>query len=238
MGVAYGISPEWIDNNTKKWYGIVSGGVVTDGLVLALDAGVSRSYPGSGTTWTDLSGNGNTGTLVNGVGYNGDNGGSLTFDGVNDYSPIGTSGFTFGSSAGTLSGWARTNTISGSWSWIVSYGTASSRQSRFIGINGAIYYFGGYANDITASGVPLNTWFNMVGVYDGTNASMYINGTLVSGPTARSWNTVANNAQIGRQTNGGEYWNGNIAQVSIYNKALTASEIQQNYNATKSRFGL
>jgi hypothetical protein len=59
--------------------------IVTDGLVLCLDAGNPKSYPGSGTTWTDLSGNGNNGTLVNGVGYSGDNLGSLSFDGVNDY---------------------------------------------------------------------------------------------------------------------------------------------------------
>ena len=59
--------------------------IVTDGLVLCLDAANPKSYPGSGTTWTDLSGNGNNGTLVNGVGYNSDNGGSLSFDGVNDY---------------------------------------------------------------------------------------------------------------------------------------------------------
>jgi hypothetical protein len=67
---------------------------------------------------------------------------------------------------------------------------------------------------------------------------MYINGVLVSGPTPKSWNTVANNAQIGRQTSGIEYWNGNIGQVSIYNRALSAAEILQNYNATKGRFRL
>ena len=59
--------------------------IVEDGLVLALDAGNTKSYPGSGTTWTDLSGNGNNGSLVNGVGYNSGNLGSLSFDGVNDY---------------------------------------------------------------------------------------------------------------------------------------------------------
>ena len=62
-----------------------AGGIVTDGLVLNLDAGNPQSYPGSGTTWTDLSGNGNNGTLLNGVGYDSDNGGSLVFDGSNDY---------------------------------------------------------------------------------------------------------------------------------------------------------
>jgi hypothetical protein len=212
--------------------------IITNGLVLSLDAANNKSYPGSGTTWTDLSGNNNTGTLTNGPTFNAGNQGSIVFDGTNDYVPIGTSGFPFGSSAGTLSVWAKTNTISSGYIWIVSYGTALGSQSRFLGINSSTYLFGGYGDDINASGVPLNTWFNMVGVYDGTNAFLYINGNLVSGPTAKSWNTIANNAQLGRQTNGGEYWNGNISQVQVYNRVLSATEVLQNYNATKSRFGL
>ena len=220
--------------------------IVTNGLVLNLDAGQQNSYRGyflstSGTTWADLSGNANNGTLTNmevpaGGDYSTDNGGSLSFDGVNEYAPIGTSQFPFGASPGTLSCWVKTNTISGGFSWIVSYGSANAGQSRFLGINGSTYYFGGYSSDITVSGVPLNSWFNMVGVYNGTSASMYINGVLVSGPTALSWNTVASSAQIGRQTNGGEYWNGNISQVSIYNRALSDTEIRQNYDALKGRF--
>jgi hypothetical protein len=157
---------------------------------------------------------------------------------VNDYSTFGTNGFSFGSSAGTLSGWANTNTISGNYSWIISYGNATGGQSRFLGINGSTYYFGGYGDDITASGVPLNTWFNIVGVYTGTNALMYINGVLVAGPTAKTWNTTANTSQIGRQTNGAEFWNGTIANVTVYNRALTAAEIQQNFNALRGRFGI
>lgn len=214
--------------------------IVRSGLVLDLDAGMNSSFNNTGgTTWTDLSGSGNNGTLTNGPTYSSANGGSLVFDGVDDYGPIGTSGFSFGSSAGTLSGWAKATTANaGIGYWIISYGSAGVSQSRFIGIYNQTYYFGGYINDITASGVQLNTWFNMVGVYDGTNASMYINGVLVSGPTAKTWNTVSSNAQIGRQTNGSEYWNGNISQASIYNRALTAAEISQNYNALKHRFGL
>jgi len=210
--------------------------IVRNGLVLHLDAASPWSYPRTGLNWFDRSGNGNNGTLEGGVGYSGTNFGSLTFDGTDDYVPMGSTGFPFGSSAGTLSAWARTNTISGSFDFIVSYGSASTNVARFLGINNSTYLFGGYANDITASGVPLNTWFNMAGVYDGTNASMYINGVLVSGPTVKGWNTVASSAQIGRQTNGGEYWNGNISQVSIYNRALTAAEVRQNYNALKSRY--
>jgi hypothetical protein len=212
--------------------------IVTNGLVFLLDAGYIPSYSRSGTTWSDLSGNGNNGTLTNGPTFSSDNGGSIVFDGVNDYAPIGTSQFPFGASSGTLSSWARTSTVSGSWRWIVSYGSPHIPQARFIGINNSTYYFGGYGDDITASGVILNTWFNMVGVYNGTNASIYINGVLVSGPTAKSWNTVAGNAQIGRQISNIEHWNGRISNVFIYNRALTATEVLQNYNAQKGRFGL
>ena len=211
---------------------------VRDGLVLYLDAANARSYPRTGNTWFDRSGNGNDGTFAGDVRYSESNFGSLTFDGTDDYVPIGSTGFPTLSSAGTLSAWARTNTITGSFSFIVSYGGTSTNVARFLGINSSTFLFGGYANDISASGVPLNTWFNMAGVYTGTNALMYVNGVLVSGPTAKSWSTNSGNASVGRQTNGGEYWNGNIAQVSIYNRALSATEIAQNYNALKGRYGL
>jgi len=221
-------------------YTFAAAGIVTSGLVLNLDAGDAASYPGSGTTWTDLSGNGNNGTLTNmdGTNFDSANGGSLEFNGSNEFVPIGSTGFPTSNSAGTLSAWARTNTITGGFVFIVSYGGAGTSLARFLGIANSTFLFGGYANDITASGVPLNTWFNMAGVYTGTNALMYVNGVLVSGPTAKSWNTSSGNANIGRQTNGNEYWNGNISQVSIYNRALTAAEVTQNYNALKSRYGL
>jgi hypothetical protein len=212
--------------------------IIKDGLVLCLDAGNRNSYNSGSNNWLDLSINNNTGSLTNGPTFATTNNGIILFDGTNDYAPIGTASFPFGSSAGTISGWATTNSIAAGTAWIVSYGTAANNQSRFIGRLGSTYYFGGYNNDITAAGLQTGVWFNMVGVYNGTNASMYLNGVLVSGPTAKSWNTVVNNAQIGRQTGGSEYWSGNIAQVLIYNRALSATEVLQNYNANKGRFGL
>jgi len=219
------------------WYGSnVNRGLINEpGLVLRLDAADSRSYPGSGTTWYDLSPNGNNATLLNSVSFDGD---SFDFDGSNDYATIGTSGFPFGSSPGTLSVWARTYSTTATWKTIVSYGNPANGQTRFLGINGTTYYFGAGNSDITASGVVQNAWFNMVGVYDGTNASMYINGTLVSGPTARSWNTVANNAQLGRQTDGARYWDGNIAIVSIYDRVVSSSQIQERFNLLRGRYGI
>lgn len=219
-------------------YTFAADGIVTDGLVLHLDAGQSASYPGSGTTWTDLSPSGNNATLTNGPTYSSADGGSIVFDGSNDYAPIGQSGFPTGSSAGTLSTWVKSDVTSG-FRFIVSYGSPNVNSARFLGMNGTTYLFGGYGNDITFSGLVSGVWFNMVGIYNGTNASMYINGTLVAGPTSKSWNTSANQtAQVGRQTNGNEYWDGNISQVTIYNRAITAAEVTQNFNALRGRYGL
>jgi len=211
--------------------------IVTDGLVLALDASDRNSFVSGSTIWNDLSGNGNNGTLVNGPTFDSGSGGSIVFNGSTQYGPIGTTGFPFGTSPGTLSAWANTNTTSG-FRWIFSYGNANTSQSRFLGIGNSVYYFGGYGNDITYASLVSNVWFNMVGVYDGTNASMYINGVLVVGPTAKSWNTIPGNAQIGRQVNNNEYWSGIIGQISIYNRVLSSQEVLQNYNASKSRFNL
>ena len=212
--------------------------VITNGLVLWLDASNLNSYTGSGTTWRDMSGSANNGTLTNGPGFTANNGGAIVFDGSNDYAPIGSSGFPFGSSSGSLSAWARVNTVNTGTKWIISYGNPAQSQSRYIGTFNATYYFGAFGNDITASGVVVNTWFNMVGVYDGTNASMYINGSLVSGPTAKTWNTVASNAQVGRQTNGFEYFSGTIGVVSVYNRVLSANEVLRNFTALRGRYGI
>jgi hypothetical protein len=212
--------------------------IVTSGLVLYLDAGNPASYPGSGTTWTDLSGQGNDAILTNGPIFDSGNGGSIIFDGSNEHAPMTTNGFPFGSSAGTISCWANVASVSAGFLWIVAYGNAAIGQSRFLGTNGNTYYYGGYGDDITASGVTINTWFNMVGVYNGSTASIYVNGALVSGPTAKSWNTIANVSAVARQTNGAEYWNGKIAQVLVYNQALSDAEVLQNFNVDKTRFGL
>jgi hypothetical protein len=212
---------------------------VTSGLVLYLDAANSKSYPGSGTTWTDLSGNGNNGTLVNGVGYSGSNLGSLSFDGVDDvvntsYSPQ-LNDFTiiawFRSTGGTLNYnrivdkdyvagmWlGRQNNIANSWGGGVL--ETSSPFGRYITLTD-------------------NQWHMIVSRRQGTTHTIYGDGITnsVSG-------TVSSTALSTARFSFGNWYNanntqrltGNIAQVSIYNRALTAQEIQQNFNATKSRF--
>jgi len=231
----------------------------TNGLVLHLDAGNTASYPGSGSTWTDLSGYGNNATLTNGPTYSTDGGGSIYFDGTNDYAPIGTSGFPFGSSAGSLSAWVATRSLlENNYQWMITYGTPSPGRARFIGVidfpdgyypnDLGLLIGGGYAggpcgpgsigcdNNFTLYKIP-DTWYNITATYDGLYSRLYFNGVLIS--TYRvDWNTLSNNAQLARQVNGSEFMRGYIAAVYNYNRALSDKEVFQNYNALKSRFGL
>ena len=234
MGAHSGPANAWSNITDSNRIDASTKVVVQSGLVFNFDAGASTSYAGFGITCTDLSLNDNTGIFVNNPSYGSTSRGTIVFNGNNNVS-IGTDGFSFGNSPGTLSAWAKTRDRYNSRT-IVSYGNAATNQARFLGIRDSNFYFSGYGSSITASGVSYDTWFNLVGVYDGTNASMYINGVLVAGPTARSWNTTSSNAGIGKNVSNTEYWKGDISQVSVYNRALSAVEIRQNYNGLRSRY--
>jgi hypothetical protein len=226
--------------------------LVTSGLTLCLDAANSKSYPGSGTTWTDLSGNGNNGTLVNGVGYSGDNLGSLSFDGVNDYVSANISSFfTSYSQQITMEAWVYIPT-SATWT-NGNYGNIFARGSfggshglwRTTTNNQVSAYFrqsGATFGAVQSVGtISRDTWFQLVAVWTGSGSQLYINGSLVSSSSGSLGDTTNNLAfEIGRNTAAsgasGNYFTGNQAAHKIYNRALTASEIQQNYNALKSRF--
>jgi hypothetical protein len=168
--------------------------------------------------------------------YNSSYGGIFNFNGSSNYMYFSTLNLPYGVSSGTIAAWARTNTISGGNAWIFSYGNPANFQSRSIGINGNTYYYSGYTDSVSYTGVSLNTWFYIAGVFDGTNATLYVNGVAVSSAVKSSWNTVQNNAQIGRQTNGSEYWSGDIGDIEVYNRALSANEILNNYNYGLNRF--
>ena len=213
--------------------------IVTDGLVLALDAADRNSYPGSGTAWTDLSGNGNTGTLVNGTGYSASNGGALSFDGSNDY-------VTFSSTSLnlypiTLSFWA---TPSGEVinKYVASSGNGYRVSFETGGISG--YYFKSGSDytlnyDAYYGSGTLGVFSYGTMTVDATGVKFYINGQLVG---SNSWTgtagppTTAEVFKLGVYSS--QYRNGNIAQVSVYNRALSAAEVSQNFNATRSRFGI
>ena len=228
--------------------------IVTDGLVLCLDAGNPKSYPGSGTTWTDLSSNGNTGTLVNGVGYNSGNLGSLSFDGVNDYVGCGSgidSTISFGQGKSfTLEVFFETNDYttlqsiiarrnidgSGSTDYMIFY-----QDSNLIFGTGTASNIGAWRNLGTAFTYN-NQIMHFCGVVNSTGDETgtkitYKNGVQIDSVSyTKKASPTANQTFIGKVNGDSLYFNGKIYSTKIYNRALTASEIQQNYNALKSRF--
>ena len=228
--------------------------IVTDGLVLYLDAANRYSYPGSGTTWSDISRGGNNGTLVNGPTYNSANGGSIVFDGTNDYVTIPYQSSLGLSSQGTLNIWCYPTTLSqGAFAGLVGMTTGGNpnQQSYYLHwrkfnntIQAAIQNAGTY-NFIET---PLPTsiaWYNFTFTWNGTSINLYQNGTSVATPKSQTINAQALTSPVdigGRmfQGDGGAsgYFAGYIPITQIYNRALNATEVLQNYNATKTRFGL
>jgi hypothetical protein len=229
--------------------GYVGPNVVIDSLVLYLDAGNDESYPGSGTAWTDLSGNGNNGTLTNGPTYNSSNGGSLVFDGSNDYVNLGyifqyQDNFTVEcvakvNSASPSAGVCGSITpiiMNNDWGWNILMDTLGKPRWEIydLGQNGAF---------VESSIGNFGEWIHCVGYKSGTTVGFYVNGisqgtdnlilnsVYYAGPPF----SIGGNYTCGSQP---YYMNGRVSIARVYNRALSASEIQQNFNATKSRFGL
>ena len=236
MGVAYGSST--IYQATK--------GIVQDGLVLNLDAGVKESYNG-GTTWRDLKGS-NNGTLTNGPTFSSANGGSIGFDGSNQYIDLGSSAPVTSKLAGSDSVsccfWYKRYT-SESNSGIIGIGSSLNRQ---IWVYNTASYGVQLSVDNTSSvqtGVKENSvqsigaWFHYSLTWTAGSAKIYRNGTLVntdSNPTgticsAQSTNYLGYIAGFG-------YNEIDLGQVIIYNKVLSANEVAQNFNVMRYRFGI
>jgi hypothetical protein len=223
-------------------------GIVTNGLVLHLDASIPESYPLSGTSWFDLSGNGRTGTLTNGPIFNSGNGGSIVFDGVDDYTqiPIPTT--------------STTNVTIEVWVEVI------------LGTNGAFFKVGdgcnGYAMGIgstvfseagnnviglfpcvrwISTGVSYGSsgWKHCVMVLNASSVpTFYINGTTIgtftgSGP-ATPTNSMFLSRNFGDEPEGASVraYNGKISGTKFYNRALSTTEITQNFNATRTKFGV
>jgi hypothetical protein len=201
---------------------------ITNGLVLALDAGNSKSYPGIGTAWTDLSGNGNTGTLVNGVGYNSSNLGSLSFDGVDDY--ITSSFATTSGQAVTYCGWLYSTETTSIYKNFVDSVTA--RPMIWWNTSGQIEFDAAF---YTTPAVYRNQWVYVAlsKPSGSSSASYYVNGVLVGSGSAYTTPALT---PTWFNRSAGQTWKGNASNVQVYNRALSATEIQQNYLATKSRY--
>ncbi len=223
--------------------------IAKNGLLMALDAANRKSYPGSGTVWSDLSGNNITGSLVNGPTYSSANGGSIVFDGTNDYVNCGDLPIFRISSQITLEAFFNISTYV-NWSGIIGKSDAAkgvyvmhlahtAQRVRF-----SYNSVSPWTTTIVDGNYPLTTnqWIHSVITYNGSNVVFYINGNTDKTQSIGSI-TFDTNAgfplTIGQDPPGSnEFFNGRISVARLYNRALSASEVLQNYTATKGRFGL
>jgi len=212
------------------------GGIVTNGLVLDLDAAKRDSYPGSGTVWNDISGNGNNGSLTNGPLYSTEGGGSFYFDGTNDTATVLSSPSLLTiTSQISVCFWVKLGSIANNYaSFFTKSGFATNLGIR--GGDGFTIWYSSIGNWVAGrSGVFNNgSWACMCYNYDGTSQKIYRNGNqILTRAITGSFTTSSNNLIVATNS-----FNGWLGHSTIYNRALTPSEITQNYNALKGRYGL
>lgn len=221
-----------------------SNSIVSDGILLHLNAGNVSSYSGSGVTWNDLGTYGNNGTLTNGTLFNPANGGYMTFDGVNDYVAFNAG---FNGTPNTLMAWVKVPTTVPSGNRV---GNIVGNYPNTNGVNFEIHAYGKprfYWNTGQIDWMPnfdtrTDNWILLCFVRD-TNITFYQNGQYHSTKTGTTSTIVpAGFIRVGDDarngTNPGIPFNGSIGQIIVYNRALTDLEVMQIYNATKNRFGL
>ena len=211
--------------------------VITDNLKFYVDAGNVSSYPGSGTTWTDLSGLGNNFTLQNGPTFDSANGGSIVFDGTNDRAA--GSSYALGSSY-TVDCWFKTSTA-GTRALIgqknsngIYFGTRPSGGTTKLGLSGQFDVPFGFRLSTTV--IDTGNWVYGAATYDGSNVKMYVNGVLET-TTASTGNFSRNEQVTVGASIDDEHFLGNIAIARQYTAVLTGAQITQNYDAQKSRYG-
>jgi len=221
--------------------------IVTDGLVLHIDAANPKSYPGTGTTINDLSGNGNNGTLINGAAFNSANAGSIEFDGVNDTINFGTGNTFFPLENFTMIMWfssdGQTDTTGAAPSLLgLTYGIRLrvNADNLSYGLDDGTTIR--YLQSPSTYDFHNSSWHQVAIQANPTQRHMYIDGQYINSLT-RNWSGTTrwptNPANLGRDNNNSVYYfRGQIPIYKIYNKVLSAAEVLQNYNATKARFGL
>jgi hypothetical protein len=242
--------------------------IVTSGLGLIIDSGYIPSYPTTGSTWYDLTKNENNGTLTNGPTFNTGNEGSITFDGTNDYvstplTNVNNVNFTY--SVWFKTSTTQKSGVIGirrqacfttcdvcTWYQAQLYITGDSNAGtagNYLVWNQFNYCNGGFQGDrsyfYNTQSVTDGNWKNVVITSDSTSTVIYLNNSVIStlGGTATAPKEAAT-FTIGAASNypsgilAGYYFTGNIAQTLFYNRSLSSAEVSQNYNATKTRFGL
>jgi hypothetical protein len=222
-----------------------NGKIVTEGLVLALDAADRNSYVSGSLVWNDVSGNAAGGSLVNSPGYSASNGGSIVFDGIDDYlNTLTVIQAATSSNLQTFCSWAYgTNNNSffgsnangaGEFHLILYY-----QSSNTITFERSIY--GGGSNPAdqinSATVVPNNTWnYACIVKTAASTFDVYFNGSIII-TGALKGATISSSLNLGRWYSDANKTS-TISNVQVYNRALSAQEVLQNYNAQKSRFGL
>jgi hypothetical protein len=216
-----------IDSNQK---------IVANGLIFNIDAAQLRSYPTTGTTWTDLSGSNFNGTLNNTPTFSSTNGGIFNFDGTNENVTFTTAPSV---TIGSANIWFKTSNAGTSFRCLIARG---SSWGIFLSDNILITYdWGNFATRSTGINVANGTWQNVSLTFSQTigtpsnNAIIYLNGSAVLTTTIKFSSSQA--FQIASQVST-QFFTGDIANAQVYNRVLTATEVLQNYNAVKSRFGL
>ncbi len=217
--------------------------VITDGLMIYLDAANTRSYPGTGNTWYDLRGNRNFTLQNNPPFFANSAGGSIGFTAANSH---------WASSSTSLSTITRfsvdvwhyyTGVNSGSNPCIVTElwpGTTSQINFNLGTLNGfTIGFFNGGWQTSGSYALTSNNWYHIVGNFDGANFRLYVNG-VNQVTTAYAGTPTSSNGGIRlmRRWDSDEYWGGQLSTVKIYNRALSATEIKQNFEATRDRYGI
>jgi hypothetical protein len=225
---------------------VISSPIVSSGLILHLDAGNPASYPGSGTTWTDLSGNGKHATLFNSPTYSSSNGGLLVFSkGSSQYAQ----GSALGSqSAWTISLWMRVDAALDTYATPFSdiYGASGRVAYCFYGnsggngnLGGALYEGGSWSVTSPPWPATLGDWHHHVASWDGTTVRHYVDTSLY-GTVNRPHSGISDGVgyRVARRWDEPTYISAAIPIVAFYNRKLTDAEILQNFNANKGRFGL
>ena len=225
-------------------------GIVTSGSVFHMDAGYTVSYPTTSSTWYDLSGNSRNSTLFNTPAFSASNSGSITFS-------TSSLNYATASNIGSISRWTAecwvkfNSTTTNQVAMVIGNQFNGSNAINFtIGTNGAPtswniqagFFDGGWRNT-TGFAPVVGTWYQIVGTYDGTTIRQYVNGaanggTLTYSGTPTSGGEIRMMRRWDDIVSTGNLFNGNLAIARVYNRALTAAEVLQNYNAQKGRFGL
>jgi len=207
------------------------GKIVTNGLILALNAADKNSYPGSGTTWRDLSGNNYAGSLVNSPTFSSTNGGNITFNGTNQYTSTTYSQPAYGTST------------SFTWNVWVNPG-AGATTAPIVGNRGGSLVFTKLTRNafeyyplVIPTVLTAGVWQNACIVKNGTNFTYYLNNISAAVSSSSATQTSVP-FFIGGDNTAAEYFVGSVAITQVYDRALSVTEIAQNYNALKSRFGL